>query len=298
MANVPVAIEIISINRLNNCLELKLHNVDQSSQIIFGDLNCLEQYAALVQEVRRLGFEIPDLILCKQDLVSQLNEIDEEITLKKTSLETLEKESKQATEKVKNENPIPNYDIKLSETMTTRSRTGGMIASVVTATLGIFVFFSGESNINRWLGGFLFLGGGLATAGVYSTEANDSKEANENRMLRQEAARIKELITETERDEGRKTSLVRSSLKSLQHRKKDTKQKLSEAEGKIQLAEIIKPLNEKLGNSIIFGDERSLLELQSWMTEYTASDSSNSNNLAGVALIGLMVAGAFLGFGS
>ncbi|MGI0487533.1 hypothetical protein ACN4EK_18985 [Pantanalinema rosaneae CENA516] len=296
MPSVPIALEVVAVHSHSSCLEFRVYSLDKTFQTVYGKVRQLEEHIRSIQAVRNLADELPDLLASQQKLEETLKDIDSSVNNQKNLSLEIEKDAQERVKQVRIENPIPNYNKHLAKTLTSRGRREGVISSLVVTLLGIAIFFSGEGSLNKWVGGGMFLIGGFIVAGTSSAEVNDSEEAKQHRELQEEAERIQKLISATERNFEQEVKRTQKSLRVIETKRDESKRQLSELMDKIQLAQLIQAVNKELGSGVVFGNEAVIQEAELWIAQQ--SSDSNSRALAGAALVGLMIAGAFLGIGS
>ena len=295
MNSIPIAIELVSRNGYGSFFTFKVHNLDKTNVLVEGGLDKIQKYYLEIKEIRDLPNIAPSLIFAAKEIELEIERNTAFLDEQREFLPVLEKMHQKRLEQLKSENPILDYDKRLSETMTSGQKKGGLIACIVVTILGVLFFFSGYGNFRKFLGGTLFLGGGLVAAMVYSIEENNTSEAYESREIKSSNEKAEALITQTQSELREEMVNQRTKIRTLELEGVNFKMELEEAEKLIELAGIIRELNKSLGEGIIFGDEHLIKDLEAYVSTRTVDEPGQYGGLAGALAVGLIIAGAFAG---
>ena len=129
MSGIPIAVEILAVNPQSSCVEFKVYNLDKTHQTLYAEASRLFDYINRIQSVRGLGYQLADLMAQYQDIEAELKTCDSDLEKKKEEAPKTEEKLKKDLEDTKANNLMPEYDKRLSETMTSQGKIGGSIAS-------------------------------------------------------------------------------------------------------------------------------------------------------------------------
>lgn len=297
MSNLPIVIQLLDINLSQGQIAFEVYNLDQTHRTIQGNLSDLNRYVQRTQEVRQLGFHSAELLAEHERRVAALAQCDSAIAEQRTALSTVEVMVKQEVKAFQAKNPTPAYDKRVSATMSSKSKQGGMIATLVVAGFGVLLTFTGEGAFIKTLGIGCFVGSSFCAYGLHAAEVDDSSYAQRQRQLKQEAEQLQGQQQTMERKAQETVETAKREIQRLKNQRDQLQQQVEESEGLVAVSALLCELNQKLGDGILYGDEAQFQALNLLNMKQQTTDEAFAKGLAGAALVGLMVVGAFAGIG-
>lgn len=297
MSNLPIVIQLLEVDLPQSRILFKVYNLDRSYQTVQGSINDLIQYVNQARHIRQFGLCTDEALAEHEQRLAALVKCDRDRTDKQIAIAALEANAKQDLEQFKAAHPAPVYDKRAAATVSSQEKYTGLLIALAVAGFGAIVTLTGEGALSKTLGVGCVLGGSLVTYGSAVCEVDNSSYAKRQRQLRQTAEQLQQQQQTLAQNHQAAVNIMKRELQVSEQQRDQLQQQVEVSETFLQLSDLLQQINQSLGDGILYGSEAQFQALEFLSMKQQATSEAFAQGLAGAALVGLMVVGAFAGIG-